>query len=226
MNDTQPRLEDLPEVFPIFPLTGAMLLPGGRLPLNIFEPRYLAMTDDALGDGRMFAMIQPDPSLPRTPNGPALYRIGCLGRLSSFSETEDGRYMITLSGLIRFEIVEEVEMHRGYRRVRARFDRFAEDLETAPDARLEDRDSLLAALRLYFNHRGFDANWDVIETMADPMLVTSLAMVCPFDPVEKQALLESLTLADRARTLGTLLRMDMHEPPRDPEEPQPRRMAN
>lgn len=227
MKDTQPRLEDLPEIFPVFPLTGAMLLPGGRLPLNIFEPRYLAMTEDALGEGRMFAMIQPDHAAGTGPHGHALYRVGCLGRLSSFSETDDGRYLITLNGLIRFDVVEEVEMRRGYRRIRANFSRFAADLaETAPSETF-DRMRLLEALRSYFEHRGFDANWDAINAMEDGPLVTSLSMVCPFDPVEKQALLEAPGLADRAQTLRTLLDIDTHEPPMDPDDDAPpRRMAS
>ena len=111
-----PLPHDLPAEFAIFPLPEAVLLPRGRLPLNIFEPRYLAMTEDALGAGRMFGMIQPDASLPAGPHGPGLYRVGCLGRISSFSETDDGRFLITLTGLIRFTIVNEVETRRGYRR--------------------------------------------------------------------------------------------------------------
>jgi Lon protease-like protein len=227
MNDPQPPLAELPESFPVFPLTGALLLPGGRLPLNIFEPRYLAMIDDALGHGRMFAMIQPDPSRAAGPHGPNLYRIGCLGRLSSFSETEDGRYLITLTGVIRFEIVEELPMVRGYRRVRGDFSRFAADL-AEPDAHGLDRKALLEALRDYFSRRGFDANWDAIDAMEDVPLVTSLAMVCPFDPVEKQALLESANLADCCATLHTLLRIDTHEAPDDPDDGSPtgRRMAS
>src|SRR5690349_6406373 len=109
-----PRLQDLPTEFAVFPLTGALLLPGGKLPLNIFEPRYLAMTMDALAAGRMCAMIQPDPSQPEGPNGPTLYRVGCLGRLSSFSETDDGRLLITLTGLVRFAVNSELDMVRGY----------------------------------------------------------------------------------------------------------------
>src|SRR3954463_10132446 len=116
-----PRVEDLPGEFPVFPLPGALLLPRGKLPLNIFEPRYLAMTEDALGLGRMFGMIQPDPILPETDAGPGLFRVGCLGRLSSFSETDDGRYLITLTGVIRFAIAAEIAMHRGYRRLRGNF---------------------------------------------------------------------------------------------------------
>src|ERR1700734_3434554 len=119
MTAFHPSLQDLPSEFAVFPLAGALLLPGGKLPLNIFEPRYLAMTLDSLGAGRMFGMIQPEPNQPEVPNGPALYRVGCLGRVSSFSETEDGRLLITLSGLIRFTVDSELDMVRGYRRVRA-----------------------------------------------------------------------------------------------------------
>ncbi len=204
------RLDELPAEFAVFPLTGALLLPGGKLPLNIFEPRYLAMTEDALGEGRMFAMIQPDASRPAGPTGPALYRVGCLGRLSSFSETDDGRYLITLSGLARFTVAEELVPRRGYRRVRADFAGFAHDLE--PPGPLEgfDRTRLTTALRGYFMRRGFDANWDAIGKMPDPALITTLAMVCPFDPAEKQALLEAPTPSDRAATLRTLLEIDTH----------------
>jgi Lon protease-like protein len=226
MKDTQPHLEDLPEIVPVFPLAGAMLLPGGRLPLNIFEPRYLAMTEDALGAGRMFAMIQPDRAGKPLAKGPALYRVGCLGRLSSFSETDDGRYLITLNGLIRFDVIEEIDMLRGYRRVRADYHRFAGDLDEGSAPGVFDRAGLLAALRTYFDNRGFDANWEAIDAMEDQHLVTSLAMVCPFDPLEKQALLEAIALTDRADTLRTLLQMGTHTPPHDPDETPPRRMAS
>ncbi len=202
------RAEDLPTSFAVFPLTGALLLPRGRLPLNIFEPRYLAMTEDALGAGRMFGMIQPDPQRPRLETGPSLYRIGCLGRLSSFSEDED-RFLITLTGLCRFAIREELSPHRGYRRVRATFHEFVDDLEPPSSAGF-DRAELLTALRGYFANRGFDANWDAIKQMDDEMLVITLAMVCPFEPAEKQALLEAPTHADRAATLLALLRIDTH----------------
>jgi Lon protease-like protein len=228
MKHTLPRLEELPDVFPVFPLTGALLLPGGRLPLNIFEPRYLAMTEDALGQGRMFAMVQPDASQKATDRGPALFRVGCLGRLTSFSEADDGRYLITLFGLIRFEIVAEMEMQRGYRRVRGDFRRFAADLHEAAPTDVFDRVGLLEALRGYFARRGFNANWEAIQAMADAPLVTSLSMVCPFDPLEKQALLEAPGFAERAQTLRTLLRIDTHEPPAnpDPDATPPRRMAS
>ncbi len=204
------RPQDLPESFPVFPLAGALLLPQGRLPLNIFEPRYLAMVEDALAAGRVFGMIQPDQTREAGATGPALFGVGCLGRLVAFSETEDGRYVITLAGLSRFRTAAESDMRRGYRRVRADFAEFLDDL-TAPATALADRPALLTALRAYFTHRGFNANWEAINKMADHELVTTLSMVCPFEPVEKQALLEARTEADRAATLLALLRIDLHD---------------
>lgn len=191
----------------MFPLPGALLLPRGKLPLNIFEPRYKAMVEDSLGLGRMFAMIQPDPQRPDGPTGPALFRIGCLGRLSSFSETDDGRFLITLTGVARFRIRQEIEMRRGYRRVAADFAPFLDDLDLGPKEIGVDRDSLLAALKAYFTLRGVDANWDAINRMDDTTLVVTLGMACPFEPAEKQALLEAGTDADRAAILLALLQM-------------------
>lgn len=208
------RARSLQTEFPIFPLPGAMLLPGGRLPLNIFEPRYKAMVEDALGQGRVIGMIQPDPTRPPTPTGPALYRIGCLGRITSFSETEDGRFLVTLAGTTRFAVGVELEMVSGYRRVRADLARFAADLEPPPepDTASVPRETLLRALRAYFTTRGFDANWEAIDEMADTPLVATLSMVCPFEPSEKQLLLEAPTSADRGRALLALLEMGAHQP--------------
>ena len=208
----QPGPDKLPTEFPVFPLGGALLLPQGKLPLNIFEPRYRAMVEDALAAGRVIGMVQPDESRPQTPSGPALYKIGCLGRLSSFSETDDGRYLITLTGMVRFAISVELEMQRGYRRVRADLARFRGDLDDKPAAPDIDRDALTEALRSYFHARGFEANWDAINELPDNALVVTLAMVCPFDPVEKQALLEAPRSADLASTLLTLLQMGAHAP--------------
>ena len=202
-----PRLQDLPTEFPVFPLEGALLLPRGRLPLNIFEPRYLALVEDALAAGRMFGMIQPDPARAPTPQGPACYRIGCLGRLSSFAETDDGRYLITLTGLIRFQSESELASRRGYRRFRGEFADYHDDLRLDRHETAIDRDTLLAALRGYFVHRGFEANWDAIRKIGDDMLVVTLSMICPFEPAEKQALLEARPQADQAATLLALLRM-------------------
>jgi Lon protease-like protein len=167
------------------------------------------MIDDSLSSGRVIGMIQPDESRRSTPSGPALYRVGCLGRLSSFSETDDGRYLITLSGIIRFAVQVELEVVRGYRRVRADLSRFSQDLVTDEPAPI-DRDGLLTALRAYFQAHGFDANWDAIDEMPDGALVNTLAMVCPFEMPEKQALLEAQTEVDRAGTLLALLQMGAH----------------
>ena len=205
----KPGAEGLPAAFPVFPLPGALLLPRGRLPLNLFEPRYLAMTEDALGAGRMIGMIQPDPLRAAPEAGPGLYRVGCLGRICSFSETEDNRYLVTLTGLCRFAIAEELAGVRGYRRVRGEFVPFLGDLQP-PTAAGYDREELLAALRGYFAHRGFDANWEAIGQLSDEMLITTLAMACPFEPAEKQALLEAPDQAGRAATLLALLRIDAH----------------
>jgi len=203
-------VDELPTEFPVFPLGGALLLPQGKLPLNVFEPRYLAMVEDALASGRVIGMVQPDESRPATPIGPALYKIGCLGRLSSFSEADDGRYLITLTGMVRFAISVELEMRRGYRRVRADLGRFQSDLEEQSNMPGIDRRGITTALRSYFTAHGFDANWEAIDEMPDDSLVTTLAMVCPFDPAEKQALLEAPKSVDRANTLLMLLQIGAH----------------
>ena len=202
--------EDYPAHLAIFPLNGALLLPGGRLPLHIFEPRYVAMVEDALASGRAFGMIQEDRA--GVDGDWTLYRVGCLGRISSFSETEDGRYLVTLTGVTRFDVVRELLSHRGYRRVVADYSRFAADVAVRAETDvLPNREALLVALREYFQVRGFEANWDAIEQMPDEMLVVTLAMVCPFEPAEKQALLEAATYGDRANALLTLLTMGAHE---------------
>lgn len=207
MQAFSPRLADLPSEIAVFPLTGALLLPRGRLPLNIFEPRSLAMTMDALGRGRLFGMVQPDARGKVGAEGPGLYRIGCLGRISSFSETDDGRLLITLIGVARFRILEELPLAAGgYRRVRADYTDFVTDLLEAEPPPL-DRPALLGALKPYFLARGIEANWDAVEQTPDALLVTMLAMVCPFDPPEKQALLEAGEGSERADMLVTLLRM-------------------
>jgi uncharacterized protein len=202
-----PRVEDLPGDFPVFPLPGALLLPRGKLPLRIFEPRYLAMTEDSLGHGRMFGMIQPDPTTAESQTGPGLFRIGCIGRISSFAETDEGHFLITLTGLIRFAVQSELEMRRGYRRIRGDVSPYVTDLDLQQTALAVPREELLGVLRGYFTHRRIDANWDAIKRLPDDMLVVTLAMVCPFEPAEKQALLEVPSEAERASALLTLLQM-------------------
>lgn len=201
-----PGLAELPAEIAIFPLTGALLLPGGKLPLNIFEPRYLAMTQDALANRRCLGMIQPNPAEARRPTGPGLYRVGCLGRLSQFAETEDGRFLITLSGLIRFTVAEEFELSPGgYRRIRPAYTAFAADLDPPPA--MLDRAALQDAMRPYFRSQGIGADWDAIKATPDAALVTTLAQACPFEPREKQALLEAADLVERTEMLIALMQI-------------------
>jgi uncharacterized protein len=210
----RPGATALCETLPIFPLAGVLLLPRGRLPLNIFEPRYLAMTRDALAGDRLIGMVQPsDPNQPASGN-PPVYPTGCAGRITSFSETEDGRYLITLTGLCRFRIREELPLHRGYRRVVPRWDEFADDLRN-PRKPGFDRDRLIRGLRSYFEKHQIKAEWDAIDSVPGDRLVTSIAMVCPFEPSEKQALLEAGDLEKRAELLTAIVEMAVINRPRD-----------
>ena len=194
-------IEELPATLPVFPLPGVLLLPRGRLPLNIFEKRYLAMFDDAIAGDRLIGMIQPSETEPEP--APPLYPVGCAGRITQFSETDDGRCLVTLAGIARFRIVEELPLKRGYRRVTADWTPYAPDLKAQGCS--IDRAKLIALLQEYFRKHGLSANWEAIENAPDERLLTSLAMICPFDPCEKQALLEADCLADRAQIMMTLL---------------------
>ena len=212
------RIGDLPQTLPVFPLTGALLLPRGKLPLNIFEPRYLAMIEDALASrDRLIGMIQPrEPGAEGMTRGgivpapPALYQTGCAGRISSFSETDDGRYLISLTGICRFDLGEELTTPRGYRRIVPDYARWADDLAsdaTGTTVGAFDRDRLVRGLRAYFTARNIAVDWNAITETPDERLVTTLAMLCPFAPQEKQALLEYPTTVERARGMTTLIEM-------------------
>ncbi|AWJ83796.1 peptidase S16 [Azospirillum sp. TSH58] len=217
-NPIDPSTDRLPRQLPIFPLAGVLLLPRGRLPLNIFEPRYLAMVEDALAGDRMIGMVQPTDPACRL-REPAVYGTGCAGRITSFAETEDGRYLITLTGVSRFAIMRELEGQRGYRRVAADWDRFSGDLidpleRGGADGCGLDRARLLAGLKGYFRMQGLSVDWKAIDGTPDERLVTSLAMICPFSASEKQALLETPDLPERAKLLIALVEMailDGHE---------------
>jgi uncharacterized protein len=204
----------LPEILPIFPLTGVLLLPRGQLPLNIFEPRYLAMTRDAMEGERLIGMVQPSDPPIRELN-PSVYQTGCAGRVTSFSETEDGRLLITLTGVSRFRIKEELPLFSGYRRVVADWQDFAADRD-AGEAGF-DRSRLTEGLRHFFIQRQVEANWEAINKAPGETLVTSIAMMCPFAPNEKQALLEAPTLDERARLLSALIEMTATAPMPDPQ---------
>ena len=193
----------LPLRFPIFPLPGAILLPGGNLPLNIFEPRYLAMTRDAMRTDRVIGMIQPCGG---AQGAPEIYPIGCAGRITSFAETEDGRYLITLTGVCRFEVVEELSVETPYRQVLASFERWRCDLEP-PTPSDSLRGALVGALRGYFDVNEISADWGQVQAAPLAGRVTSLAKICPFEPCEKQALLEAEDPEQRAKVLIALLQM-------------------
>ena len=199
-----PTYEELPKIVPIFPLNGALLLPRGHLPLNIFEPRYLNMVRDALSGDRVIGMIQPK-AVAEDQGRADTYQVGCTGRIAAFSETDDGRYLITLRGLLRFELERELPPIEGYRRVVPDYSRFREDL-VAEDSDL-DRDRLLKALHRYFEVSGIAIDWENVEQMTGDQLVNTMAMVCPFEPPEKQALLEAAGLAERAEALTAILEM-------------------
>jgi Lon protease-like protein len=201
---------DLPQVIPVFPLDGALLLPGGELPLRIFEPRYLNLVDDVMAGDRMIGMVQTRAGGERT--RPNLAHVGCAGRVTSFNETSDGAYLITLTGVCRFEAGEELAVKTPYRQVRTAFAPFFGDLadeEVDPDE--FDRKRFAVALKKYLNRRELDIDWDTAETAPLETLVTSLAMGLPFEPLEKQALLEAPTLVERVDALTTLLEIDALE---------------
>ncbi|EAQ10521.1 MULTISPECIES: LON peptidase substrate-binding domain-containing protein [Maritimibacter] len=192
---------DLPDVLPIFPLPGAVVLPRGRLPLNIFEPRYLAMFDDALKtDGRLIGMVQP-----AVADGSRLHTIGCAGRITQFTETDDHRYMIQLSGISRFRILEEIDGFTPYRRVKAGWDSFERDLGRSEKDPGLNRGPFLDLLARYFDVADLRTDWGSLKEAEDELLINSLSMLCPFDPEDKQALLEAPSLTTRRETLVTLM---------------------
>ncbi len=195
---------DLPQTIPVFPLPGAVLLPRSRLPLHIFEPRYLAMIEDALKTPhRLIGMIQPR----ETPKGAPtrLHRIGCAGRLTALSETEDGRYMITLSGVSRFRVADVQEGFTPYIRCDVAWDDFARDLGNTEADTSFDRGCFLDLLGRYFETHGLSTDWGSLREAEDELLVNSLSMLCPFEPEDKQALLEAPSLTTRRETLVTLI---------------------
>ena len=201
-----PLFEDLPKEIPVFPLTGVLLLPHGKLPLNIFEPRYLSMIKTALAGHRIVGMIQP--TGPNEGDQPAIYTTGCAGRITAFNESEDGHYLVTLSGLSRFDIAKELSLRDGYRVAVPDWAPYRTDLTEETDVGI-DRDRMLGALRGYFAINNVDANWDAIKDTTTELLVNALAMMCPFEPNEKQALLEASSLADRANVMVALLEMSL-----------------
>jgi hypothetical protein len=199
------NIDDLPATLPVFPLTGVVLLPRGQLPLNVFEPRYLAMVDGALASSRLIGMIQPTEHEDKTLK-PQLSSVGCAGRITAYRETDDGRYLITLTGVCRFRWTEELVADSAFRQVRADFARFAGDLAMAEDSDFP-RERLLTALKLYLSRRDMKADWQSVMSAPPETLVNALSMLCPFEPTEKQALLEARGWEERVAILVALLEM-------------------
>ena len=194
------RAEDLPDTIAVFPLAGALLLPGGRMPLNIFEPRYLEMVDYAIAHGRLIAMIQPrlDGAL-RADGEPELCEVGCIGRLTSFAETGDGRYLVSLQGVCRFRVAAELSVRTPFRQ--CRITSFIGDLDSEAGAAEVDRPALLKTFRAYLQANELAADWDSVSRAENATLVNALSMMAPYGPAEKQALLEAPDLRARAETL-------------------------
>ncbi|MEM8536367.1 MAG: LON peptidase substrate-binding domain-containing protein, partial [Pseudomonadota bacterium] len=195
---------DLPKTIPVFPLPGALLLPRARLPLHLFEPRYLAMLDDVLKtSNRLIGMVQPYDA--PGGGGGKLHSIGCAGKVTAFSETEDGRYMITLSGASRFRITEEVDGFTPYRRCNVNWQGFDRDLGPIEKDSGFDRQAFMKVLGRYLTEQGLSTDWESLGEAEDELLINSLSMLCPFEPEDKQALLEAPSLSTRRETLMTLI---------------------
>lgn len=198
------HLGDLPDTIPVFPLPGALLLPRARLPLHIFEPRYLQMLEDALKTpGRLIGMIQPNVVPGRDEKG--LHSIGCAGRIMQFSETEDGRYLITLGGVSRFRVLEECDGFTPYRRCEVSWDGFGRDMGGAEADETFDREGFIDLLGRYFKARDLSTDWDSMKDADDELLINSLSMMLDLDAEDKQALLEAPSLSTRRETLVTLI---------------------
>ncbi len=201
--------ESLPEVIPVFPLAAALLLPRADMPLNIFEPRYLAMVEAALASDRVIGMVQPDPDAPGSRSShPALFSVGCAGRITSLAETGDNRYMITLTGIARFRILAEVPAASPFRTCRITAVPFAADFSDAGDDAV-DRDLVLKTFGAYLKAHNLDADWESVGRASNETLVNTLAMMAPFGAAEKQALLEAPDLRARAETLIAITEMSL-----------------
>jgi uncharacterized protein len=210
MNRSYHQPSDLPEIIPVFPLAGALLLPRGQMPLNIFEPRYLAMVDDALRlTHRLIGMIQPDSAHAGSEARPNLFRVGCVGRITQFAESGDGRYLIQLTGIARFRVTEELVVPTPYRQCRVSYNHFIDDFTARKGEGAVDRPHLLRALRQFLDANNLKADWDGIENAPNEALVNALAMMSPYGTAEKQALLEAPDLKTRADMLIAMTEIEL-----------------
>ncbi len=217
MNAVYTGPEDCPAVIPVFPLGGALLLPRGQMPLNIFEPRYIAMIDDAIRTQRVIGIIQPEPDTGRQAATPALLQVGCLGRITQFAETGDDRYILTLTGISRFRIAEELSATTPYRQCRVIYDEFSLDFTARAGEDEVDRNGLLKALRAFAKASDLKIDWKGVNDAPNEALVNALSMMCPFGPREKQALLEARSLKERAEVLVAITEIELARNGGDPE---------
>lgn len=206
---------DLPSRIPVFPLRGAILLPRSTVPLNIFEPRYLNMIDDVLSGDRVLGILQPmgnraDEGI-ESPAGKnaELHRVGCAGRITSYQELDDGRYVITLTGIMRFEVIGEAVTANPYRVMSASYDRFVSDLTEGLGEELVDRDNLLRVLKAYLEANRLQTDWKAIQRASNEVLINALSVMSPYGPEEKQALLEARDLKTRAEVLVALAEIEL-----------------
>ncbi|MFY9628262.1 MAG: LON peptidase substrate-binding domain-containing protein [Methylocystis sp.] len=205
MNKQYASIDQLPSILRVFPLSGALLLPRGDLPLNIFEPRYLAMVDNTIASDRLIGIIQPLPGTGVT----NLHQVGCAGRLTHFSETGDGRYLITLTGVCRFKVVAEQAGGSPYRSFNVAYEDFIHDLEPGAGEDAVDRERMTDMLRKFAQSSKLEVDWASIDAAPTETLVNALAMMCPFGSQEKQSLLEAIDLKTRAETLIGLAQFDL-----------------
>ncbi len=211
---------DLPETIPVFPLPGALLLPRGQMPLNIFEPRYLAMVDDSLRDGhRLIGMIQPDTGHPGPEHKPNLYKIGCVGRITQLAETGDGRYLLQLTGVARFRVEEELSVATAYRQCRVTYAPFVDDFVARKGEEAVDRKALLEALQAFLKANNLKADWEGIENAPNEALVNALAMMSAYGSAEKQAMLEAPDLKTRAEILVAVTEIELAKGKNEDEPP-------
>jgi len=201
---------ELPELIPVFPLAGALLLPRGQMPLNIFEPRYLTMVDDAFRDGhRLIGMIQPDATHSRSEVKPALFRVGCVGRITQLAESGDGRYILELTGIARFKVIEEIDVLTPYRQCKVDYFPYADDFIARKGEEDVNRDALIDTLRAFLKVNNLKVDWEGVESAPNEALVNALAMMSPYGPAEKQAMLEAPDLKTRAEILIAVTEMDL-----------------
>ena len=207
------KYDELPKSIPLFPLNKVLLLPRAKLPLNLFENRYLHMFDHALQNGRYIGMIQPseDPKKNGEMKPPSLYNVGCAGFLTAFSQTNDNRYEIILEGVCRFKIKKELQLMNGFRRANVQWSKFKSDFKIEKLDSNEKREDFLKILRPFLEKMSMKVDWEVIESTNDEDLINTISMCCPFDVNEKQALLEAISLENRREVLTSLIHINLNK---------------